>query len=39
VVVLETVMMDTLTGEISGDAGHVTDKTLPWMVEHVVQVK
>ena len=37
--VLGTAMMDTLTGETSGDTNHDQQDTSREMVEHVVQVK
>ena len=39
VAVLGTAMMDTLTGETSGDTNHDQPETAREMVEHVFQVK
>ena len=39
VAVLGTAMMDTLTGETSGDTNYDQQDTAREMVEHVVQVK
>ena len=39
VAVLGTAMMDTLTGETSGDPNHDQQNTAREMVKHVIQVK